>query len=163
MTITSANSSNQQIVIPPKCACCASADGAGDASIYSDNINKIYKNADKGSKYITFNVKICDKCKDVIKTKSIRSASLRLLPFVFLLMVIIFSFYGQGKILFILLGLVLLAFISGYKWIMGNDLNNSKKYIGSLITVKDGENIRFDAVFVNKDYEKLFKDANGGM
>jgi len=163
MTNASANNSNMQIVIPQKCACCAAEDGSGDASIYSDNISKIYNNKDKGNKYITFNVKICDKCRDIIKSKSTRAASMRLLPFVLLSMIIIFSFYGQGKILFSLLGLVLLAFISGYKWIMGNDLKNSRKYIGSLITVKDGENVRFDAVFVNKDYEKLFKDANGGM
>lgn len=153
---------NLQIVIPQKCACCAAADGSGDASIYSDDINKIYKSADKGSKYITFNVKICDKCRELIKNRSTRAASLRLLPFVFLLMVIIFSFYGQGNIMFILIGMLLLAFISGYKWVMGNDLKNSRKYIGSLITVKEGEGVKFDAVFVNKDYEKLFKEANGG-
>jgi len=164
MTTISADNSNQQIVIPHKCACCAVEDGSSDVAIYSDNIGKMNLGDDsksnKGTKYITFNVKICDKCIKIIKNKSVTASSVRLLPFVFLIMIILFSFYGAGNILYILLGLGIVPFILGYKWIIGNDVSNSKKYIGSLILKKSGEGFSYDAVFVNKEYEKLFKDAN---
>ena len=164
MTMTSADNSNQQIVIPQKCACCSVEDGSSDVAIYSDNIGKIHQGDDskakKGTKYITFNVKICDKCVKIIKNKSVTTSSVRLLPFVFLIMIILFSFYSAGNLLYILLGMGIIPFILGYKWVIGNDVTNSKKYIGSLNLKKSGEDFSYDAVFVNKEYEKLFKAAN---
>jgi len=164
MTMTSAGNSNQQIVIPNKCACCAVEDGSSDVAVYSDNIGGIHYENDskrkKAARYITFNVKICDKCIKAIKNKSVTASSIRLLPFVFLIMIILFSFYGAGNLLYILLGLGIIPFILGYKWIIGNDVRNSKKYIGFLVMKKSGEDFSYDAVFVNKEYEKLFKAAN---
>jgi len=164
MAMDSSNNNIQRIVIPQTCACCAAADGCCDVAIYSSSIGEISQGTDlpinKGTKYITFNVKICNKCVKMIKNKSITAASMRLLPFVLIFMIILFSFSGRGNILYILLGLVIFPFILGYRWIIGNDITNSKKYIGSLTVQKSGEIFNYDAVFVNKEYEEIFKAAN---